>query len=219
MKLFIFIFLIIVGIDTNAQIQYSSQIPKEERYVLEKFENELRRKPFTLPKVISSVTNYSREDSLFYSNIIKQFIDTLSVRSLINENDTAFEKNVSMINDVTLGSISGIHNMLQCLPDSLFFVMPANEYASLSKEEEVDSSQKDILVAGYSMGKYQYPMFSIEFSKDKKHFMYINMLLRFDAYSKDKKDYFNQKLAPLIAPCTRSFGKEYEIQQTKIEKQ
>ena len=206
MKLFIFLLLIIVSIDTNAQIQYSSQIPKEEKYVLEKFENELRRKPFTLPKVISSVTNYSKEDSLFYSNIIKQFIDTLSVRSLINEKDTAFEKNVSMINRVTLGSISGIHNMVQCLPDNLFFVMPANEYASLSKEMEIDSSQNNILVAGYTMGKYYYPMYSLQFSKNKVRFLYINLLLRFDKYSKDKEDYFNQKLAPLIAPCTRTFG-------------
>ncbi|RYF87073.1 MAG: hypothetical protein EOO03_11035 [Chitinophagaceae bacterium] len=195
-----------------SQVGYSKNIPVEELKVLKQLETTLKKLPFTLPREIDDSMRLTGKDSVVYSKIFLQFFDTVQI-GLFKARQTNYlklEEEANWLRGMTITSVIGIHNVVRCLPDSIFFVMPASDYNSLDNDDDiVRYASGELLVAGYRAGDFYYPMYSILFSKHRQKIIYINLLINFEGYPDKKLEYFTTHLEPIITPCIRKFSEGY----------
>ena len=198
--------------NSQAQLSYSEKIPVSELKHLKVLEKTLKKLPFTLPKRITDTAKLSGNDSIAYSKIFIQFFDTAQIQLLRTRqtNYLKLEEEPKWLQGMTISAVIGIHNVISCIPDSIFFVMPATEYNILDKDDDrVRYASNELLVAGYKGGGFYYPLISILFSKPKQKIIYINFLINFEGYPRKKEDYFNTNLEPLLSPCMRTFSEDF----------
>ena len=211
-KTLIFVAFLFASIYSDAQINYSAQIGKSELMLFKNIEKTLKKLPFTLPKRITDTAKLSGNDSIAYSKIFIQFFDTAQIQLLRTRqtNYLKLEEEPKWLQGMTISAVIGIHNVISCIPDSIFFVMPATEYSILDKDDDrVRYASNELLVAGYKGGGFYYPLISILFSKPKQKIIYINFLINFEGYPRKKEDYFNTNLEPLLSPCMRTFSEDF----------
>jgi hypothetical protein len=202
----------------KAQVNYSDKISYTELRLFKKLEYSLKNTPFTLPKKLTDTFKLSKIDSTTYGNIFHDFFDTTQIKSNLvkgvdSSNNEAEQTN--WLKMTTINAVFGIHKMLHCIPDSLFFVMQAGEYDSLTKEWDIpaNDSFNHLLVAGYKSGRFYYPILCFLLSPGRKYFVYINFLINFESYPDEKKDHFNTYLEPLLSPCFGRLKGNYQYNQ------
>lgn len=208
---FILTILCILSLSGIAQINYSPIIPSQQLSVLKQLEKKLRNTAFTLPKSISDTAKLNYADSLKYAEIFNTFFDTTQIKFL-KENQTSYMKKEEegWQKGMTINCIVSIHNLINCVPDSLFFVMPVNEYNLIEKDDgRTQYAQANLLVAGYKGGGFYYPFTSILFSLSNQKITYMSFLIQFEQDSDIKNRNFEEKLQKAIAPCIRILSEDY----------
>lgn len=210
MKKIITLFIILhLAFQGDAQIQYSGNIPKKDLAILKNLEKTLKQTNFTKSKIIDDSLAL-KKDSVKYGRIMREFFDTLQIASFLNTNFRQSGGNTNAVKGMTTVCLAGMQNMLHCLPGSLFFVMPATEYCAMTGEGEKGMIiPKDLLFAGYRTGGYLFPAYSFQFNKENTKLLYLNPIIYYDTYSKEKEVYFKTKLRAIIAPCARTYSENY----------
>lgn len=207
--LFLITFFIISSNICLAQIYYSPQISTVHKKLFVSLESDLKKLPFTYNRVNDndSIKKPNSIDTSTYAFIFKQYFDTAAIKKLENP-QTYFmklEEERNWLLTMTCNNIIAIHNVITCVKESILFVMPAAEYVMLDNDDErFKNISNKIYLIGYMGGGFYYPCISILVSTSSNKIIYLDTLINFEDYKKEKRKYFETYLEPIIAPCLRT---------------
>ncbi|MFC4263274.1 hypothetical protein ACFOWM_10320 [Ferruginibacter yonginensis] len=213
-KIFQILFFIFFSNAVVAQINYNSKINISTISFFKKFENLLHSKEFTSPKYITKrmltqfvFDGFSKDDSLFYSNIIKDYFDTSKIKMLPDLEKYNKVNRVAAIAEsklLTVLLITSLHNIVNCVDNRLLFVMPLKTYNEINLDESNYSTAiENTYVAGFYKNQFYFPYILIKMNELETSIINLNILIKFQKYSEIKESFFNTEMLPIIKICER----------------
>lgn len=204
----VLLLLLFFSCNSYAQVQYSSRLTKVEIKLFESLRKQLVELPFPSALKIANDTSFSKKEFEIYNHIFRTVIDTTRVNETLLKMEGYKPSFTDQVQRLTLGTVIGMHIMVKCTKDSLFFVMPASEYQTIHEDSSfiLPPVYKNIFIAGITGGGYFYPAYQFMLSEKRDKIYFIDILVNFEEGNGSPKSKYSEKvLGPILTPCQRPY--------------
>jgi hypothetical protein len=203
-KITIFLLFSLWYCDSFSQIHFSKTLTANEVSLFKTLQHQLLSIPFQVSLRNNNDTSYTKPVFKIYDRVYSSVIDTTKITEALQDIEGFNPSATNQLQRMTLSNLIGIHDMVHCLPDSLFFIMPANEYAS----PEIDTTiplpafYKNLFLGGITSGGFYYPTHKFLLSEKRDRIYLIDFAINFETdHKSDKWQFYNKYIEPIITKC------------------